>query len=457
MDKQTIRQHLNIIANEEVPDVNLLPEIKRQLNKQRHPQLRSMFRVARYAIALMILLLISAGGYALYQITLNDPTIPEDFIIGINEEQTVEGVTVTLEWVYVDAHRATIQYTTNYNRDDVADSESLLQSAVVSLQTANGQTLAPAFGGGGGGNNGNDDTGDVTRTYQSNFDMTALTPTPSDITLTLTVNYGMNTNAPMQGSGGGGGGGSSDERPAQAPSTPEANPIPRTFTFTFTAPVRPEQRASVTPSQLEANGLTISVSNVRYTPSMTFFDLCYETPDSEAGWYPLAYLSSTDITPPEDHSAWSILLDGTSVFRASFAPSPAPLQVNDGQVCETINAMFPVEDGTDNLTITVETIYRQRIDTITDAVIAEEEAYFADAGIGVAITLLELDGEQPDFNAPQAPGVRLVPANNYTQWVRVKVTETPDSMTLAQASNYVADRLFHERASTPVSFDVRLN
>lgn len=271
MDEQSLQHYLNEIAQEEIPDdMNLLSEIKTQLQKQSAPAIRPMMILARVATVLLVFGLMGASGYALfYQFLYTDPSIPEQELTLIGESQTVEDVTVTLDWVYADVHRAAVLFTTEYNVDTPFVGEF---TADVTLQTTDGIFIPQSFDGGGGG--GSDTPSDTRRVSSSfNFDTAMLSDISTELDLILTIRFPV----PAGGSGGSGGSG------GQVVPTPSfaLEDIPeRVYIFAFSVPVLLAREIEPIENPVTMNGVTMTLRNVRYTPSLVKFDLCYTSPDS---------------------------------------------------------------------------------------------------------------------------------------------------------------------------------
>ena len=70
----------------------------------------------------------------------------------LSESQTVDGVTLQIEWVYADAHRVALFYSLDQTESPYAPVN--IAAVDVQLRTADGTVLPHIFGGGGGGSGG---------------------------------------------------------------------------------------------------------------------------------------------------------------------------------------------------------------------------------------------------------------------------------------------------------------
>ncbi|MEO0596190.1 MAG: hypothetical protein AAF126_08790 [Chloroflexota bacterium] len=272
MDKQTIKQHLATISQEEVTNVDLMPEIQKQLTKRHSATRQLFFQAGRVAAVLVVILMMSAVGYAVvWQLSDVIMTIPQDLLTPINQEQEIDGLTVNLEWAYADAHRIAVSWGAVYNRDEVQGGNML----GATLATADGTEIPSEFGGGGRGGGSNSPNYQTARTYSTlNFDARALENIADTQTLdlVLTVRYGALPNATSGSGGGGGGGGESSEdalTPVPMPTVAPQDIPERIFTYEFSVPVLPARQGTVTDDTLVIDDTSISIRDVQVTPSMT--------------------------------------------------------------------------------------------------------------------------------------------------------------------------------------------
>jgi hypothetical protein len=152
MDEQLLTQALREIAEQEIPDtMNLYPQIAAQAEK-------TMLRAARargawVLVAAAMLLLTAAAAFAVVRWQISDPGLEgaqaADLITPLDLEQTIDGVTVTLDYGYLDANRVSVGYTvsgelapaTQYVVKDMA----LRESSGIQLNTLFGYSETPPF------------------------------------------------------------------------------------------------------------------------------------------------------------------------------------------------------------------------------------------------------------------------------------------------------------------------
>lgn len=389
MDKHTIQQDIHNILTEEIPDdMNILPDIHEQLKKTPTSRVRPMLTLSRVAAVIAIFVLVSAGGYALFQRNLVSKDIPQQRITDIDETQTIEDVSVTLTWAYADAHRLALAYSMEYPQLD-----NFVNSPVVTLKTADGLEFMPAFGGGGGGGGGSN----IPNYSESiiNYDTSTIEDSPESIDLILTLDFsaeaiqstqnmmpmggggGGGNMPPVSGtesesmpSGGGGGGSSSGGGGGSTPpefATPDISQIiDRVFTFEFTLPFYQALEVVPTENTIESNGVTITVDNIRYTPSLTKFDMCYNMPDDEQ-WGAQIQI----VTDSEDSPFYTRQVIPTDTFL-------------DDRPCFDVSATAAIPDNADEFVIDIMYL-SQFIMPITSEAARAEEAYFAELGYIIEI------------------------------------------------------------------------
>ncbi|MEL6527481.1 MAG: hypothetical protein AAFQ07_17405, partial [Chloroflexota bacterium] len=368
MDKQTIKQHLATISQEEVTDVDLMPEIQKQLTKRHSSTRQLLFQIGRVAAVLVVVLMMSAVGYAVWQLNDSPTTIPQDLLTPINQEVTIDGMTVNVDWAYADVHRIAVSWSAVYNRDEV-EGGSMLGAT---LTTADGTEIPPSFGGGGGGGSPFDPIARSSSTL--NFDVRLLESIVDTETLdlVLTIRYGSLPNATSgSGGGGGGGGGSSEDAPTPVP-MPTVAPqgIPeRIFTYEFSVPVLPARQGTVAVDTLTVDGTSISIHDIQVTPSMTIFTICSDTFVDE--WMPTILL---DTNVPEsahvDDAVARVMPDGERLYAGGIMPMSA----DDGGCAEAV-ATAPFTSDTGTMTIYVNSLTRPH-ETIDEEAVQADISYF---------------------------------------------------------------------------------
>lgn len=409
-----ITKQLQAIANEEVPTIMpIWNKIENDLQPDHKPKRKREDMRPSYKplmIGLIIVIAIAVLGFFLVGSTLQ--TIVTDNIVirdsaladratVLGFTQTIDDVTVTLEWVYVDANRVSLQYTTQHA------AEVIIGDTQTTLQTADGTQLRPGFGGGGGGGGGTD--GIIRSTSQINYDGSDIAGSPESLNLTFTVTMGDelpngNPTTPMSGGGGGGGGGS---QPAQAQQAEPVDIPERVFTYVFSVPFNPLLDVTVEQATQNADEQEMTLSDVRISPTVASFTLCYDSGDPS--WYPLL----------------TVTVDGaTSLGRVAMG-----LGQEDAQMCAAMNAPVNITNSVEAIEINVEALARQQ--QPTSELADEYEAMFAEMGIEVEIEVDEFNGY----------GTRLIDP----------VSNDPD---FAEAQQTVERLLFKETQGGPWVFDL---
>jgi len=372
MDKYTIQQDLHNIVMEEIPDdMNILPDIHQQVKNTSTPWTRPMLTISRVASIIAIFILVSAGGYALFQRNLVSKDIPQQRITDINETQTLEKVAVTLNWAYGDAHRIALAYSMEYPRLD-----NFFNYPIVTLKTDDGLELIPDFGGGGGGGGGEPDSAIYSETIM-NFDSSTIDGSPDTINLVLTLDFSADaimsnpSMMPMSGGGGGGGGGGGSSSNGEDGNTPPATPdvskiIDRVYIFNFSLPFYEALKVEPEVNTVESNGVSITIDNIRYTPSLTKFDMCYNMPDDEQ-W------------------GATIQIVTDSVDSPFYSHQQQPIKISDdGRPCVEVSATAAIPDDADKFMIDV-LFLSQPLRPLSDELARAEEEYFAELGYSIKI------------------------------------------------------------------------
>ena len=436
MNKQTVKQDINNLLQEEIPDnMNILPDIHKQL-KQSKAVSRPTFTLSKIAAVIAIFVLMSAGGYALIQRNLVQKGIPQQSITDINQTQTQEGVELTLNWAYADAHRIALAYSMEYERSD-----DFINAPLVTLRTADGFNIPQDFGGGGGGG-GAPGQPTFSETVM-NFDGSIIEGEPETVDLVLTIDFsakailenpsmafmmqsggGGGSASPNAGSGGGGGGdsappndgsggGGSDGR-APLPTPDVSKILDRIYTFEFTLPFYQPQDAEATQTSVESNGVTMSVNYIHYTPSLIKFELCYNMPDDEI-W----------------NAQIQIITDSEDSPFTSRSLTPIDLGSNNDQHCYEVSVSAAIPDDADEFTIDVPYL-SQPIRPLTDEAARAEEAYFDKLGY-----IIEIDADPYGFN--------------------FDLVEYPDDVDEHAAQGFVQANIFFMRYEGDWEFIVPLN
>lgn len=287
MDDKLLRDILHDLAQQEIPDdMKLWTRIEPALPSAPSRRMRGATRLAWIAAALLISLMVGAGAYAFYQFRHDDdPGLTqiqdEDLVTPIDESQTIDGVTVTLDWAYADAHRIALAFTTTSEQDE--NNPLNYNPAVTKLVDDQGREFRPMFGGGGGAPG--------LQSANANFDASTITGSPDAVALTFEVFLVPRPVSPPVppdaapgsgggggwGGGGGGGGGAGDGSGSgggsEGPVFPAMEDAIGPFRFAFRVPFIPA--VVIEPEQtVEANGIPITLASASITPSLTRITLC---------------------------------------------------------------------------------------------------------------------------------------------------------------------------------------
>jgi hypothetical protein len=287
MIQKQIKQTLHDIAQEAISDdTDIWPEVQARLPRQQATGHKPVQALARVAVTVAIFLTLGMVSYAVYQnLNRSDPGLEAvheaGLVTELNLSQTIDDVTVTLDWAYADANRVVINYTLEA-RDETNLQEIFLELS--SLPTNSGSrgwfilyhspptsTVT------------NSDSNIATGSFS--FDTTRLIyPWLADLPDEFDLNVEITLLQPPAHSG------LSEEN---------RGPIPMsdfdefgTANFAFTLPVI--QTAVITPTEqvVESEEFGIVLKEVRLTPSMTRVTFCYALPRWNEGWMPSATLST---------------------------------------------------------------------------------------------------------------------------------------------------------------------
>lgn len=295
MDERLITQALQEIARKEIPDdMNRLPEIQQQLGRFSRSAARS--RTSWVVAAILTMLAVSIVAYAAARLLQNTPLDPglqgaseADLITVLNLQQTIDGVTVTLDYAYADANRLSIAVSSKGTIPaDIQYSFSDIQ-----LSNSEGYPITPMFGGGGGGG-GSTDNPEV-NTYGlstlGSYDTTAIQGNPDSLDLRVETTILVNSGVDQSAGGSGSSGGSTPDEGANLMTPAPARTI-GPFVFEFELPfihgqvVEPQQSAT-------AGGITMRLDRLVIAPSMTRGVVCLD-PASEQGYIPTLSLTVND-------------------------------------------------------------------------------------------------------------------------------------------------------------------
>ncbi len=319
LQAQELQQILDAIAGEEIPEtMNLWQDIRDRVTVPAAQPVRPVLRLSKVVLLLGILLIASTAAYAVYQAAQHggDQGImgvsEANLITDLNLTQTLEDadVNITLKWAYADGHRIALGWEVDH-----AEGLGVPFPNAIRLFDREGNEFGPADflrGGGGGGGGGG---GRIIFGSTASFDATGIGDNPAELNLRAMLEF-TSDNLPTEitgvggsgGSGGGGAGSGSDDSNAVSPTAlPEPVRIaPFTIEYEFTVPFIPAIRVTGT-QQVETSGVTMTLSNLSYAPSVTLGQLCFNSPEVGKRWYPIIQMQVGDLVmdtggfyPPDD-------------------------------------------------------------------------------------------------------------------------------------------------------------
>lgn len=388
MDDRMLRETLNQLAEQEIPDdMNLIPDVLKQLHSTNRAARLHSFRVAAVVAALLIFSTVTvAAAVVLYQRS-NDPGLKsaeeQGLFTELNMTETVNDVTMTLVRGYADANRVALFGTQRYDMAVVTMPEGGFDFRYQLTDRATGNELPIFFGGGGGGGGGSTVIEGQT---ELSFDSTSIEGEPEMLDLRLEIRIGAPqfSQQSMGGSGGGGGGGSSSQMPTPVPMpsrVPDDEFEPFTIAFDFSLPFIEEYVVPM--SELEpvsANDIDMRVEYISITPSLTTIELCYTLPtESDLLWTPYMVL----VTEEGEYT------------RELNLPLNTP--VDAGEICQRQALSVPYVPGEDSQW-TLEVRYLRSTFAATQANFDRALEMLTEAGLDVEV-LAPPTGEQTFYLA----------------------------------------------------------
>ena len=157
MDDQTLRKTLTQLGEQEIPDdMDLIPNVREQLQTTRRiSQMRSM-RVAAVMTALLIFSTMTVAAAVVLYEQSDDPGLEaadeQGLFTELNQSQTVNDMTVELLRGYADANRVALNTISRHDITVFALPESGLHTEYTLYNADSGLIIPQApFGGGSGG------------------------------------------------------------------------------------------------------------------------------------------------------------------------------------------------------------------------------------------------------------------------------------------------------------------
>ncbi len=401
MNEREFHNILESIAQEEIPDdMQLWNKIEARLNTPNTRRTTRLNRLGRAAVYLLVALAVTTVGYAFYQQLIQvggDPGIiaVQDLVTPIDQTQKhpTQDMNLTIKWAYADGHRIAFEWQADY-----LNTYQTPFPAKVQLFDANGNEFPPAdfLQGGGGGGGGDGVRSSVGSTHSFGTRGIPADTESLDVKLVMTFSSLLESEVGggsigRMGGGGGGGGGSSSEGESV---TPEPLIPIESFVAEFDLTVPFISAKSIDAGgSVESNGITLTLSDISYAPSVTLAKMCHTPIDREGTWTPVL-----QVNPKQDNSGYPFSMD-----YADFVVWEEP---QEGEpVCgELVIFSQPPEDGV--IHFSVVGFVSQPLPFTLERVTRFEQELEAK---GFEITIIEPDGPKGmDYRidkTPEAPGV----------------------------------------------------
>ncbi len=325
MDEKPIRQALEALAKEEITDdMNLWPTIKAQIDSSKPVQNRRWFGFGRMILVALIFLM-SAVAYALYQASNGDPGLEsvqaEKLITPLNLTQTIDGITVKMDWGYADSNRILLGYTVD---EPQGVNTAPVAGMPFSLSDSSGNYFVTDSMVGFGGLKVEPEADTIT----DGFDPTCLgtnQPDKLDLTFNLALSVEQVTQSFSGGGGGGGGGGGNSSGCLQVGDVSQTPPSSDQkivqFKFQFSLPMI--HAVNITDQQsVTANGIEMHTESLSVSPSMTRVRLCYSLPDQSNDWSPKGDEAIGDDQVPFQGNSIEPAEDGSGNCADVMIPAP---------------------------------------------------------------------------------------------------------------------------------------
>jgi hypothetical protein len=187
-----------------------------------------------------------------------------------------------LHWGYADGNRIAVDWMVGYKNTYYQPGIASIELYDAEGNAFNNADFVRAGGGGGGGDGEGSTFGSV-----ASWDSTHITGNPENITLTVVLTLSSEPNSLSGfisgggGEAGGGGGGGGGEGGGGSPALPEATEEPERllvppheFRFDITLPFIPAVEGTAEPVTVTAADIPITLSNIRYAPSVTLGKIC---------------------------------------------------------------------------------------------------------------------------------------------------------------------------------------
>lgn len=270
------------------------------------------------------------------------PLIEAGMVALVDQRQTIDGVTVTLNWLYADTNTLAVQYQVA-GLPPFTEEQAVMQYAPYSqLTDADGNAFLISGGGVSwveSDSNADSTTLHVDEQYNPQavyFDAESETyqvmddyfntlygdDLPEQLPLTLTI--------------------VADDDPAMDPPPMSTGGIPPEgigpFTFDVVVPLHPESQFEVNDT-VTANDLDVTLETLTLTPARVRARICYDLPDS-GDWHPVAALT----------------VDGNAALRSGYGIAGGLPDPSDVRRCEEHRFAVATPGDARTLTLTVEAL-----------------------------------------------------------------------------------------------------
>ncbi len=265
--------------------------------------------------------------------------------------QSLDGTTMTLDWVFADARRIAVGYTLN-GLPDVPQATELTGGLV--LKDAQGQVIATNGGWVGQVQRVEGQPGAVTGTWSMIYTVPLFKQTQATFSLELTLGAASSVDpngtilgfflAPA---------GATPFPPGVVPPSLPDHAI-GAFHFDFTVPIFPQQ--TLLPEQtVTANGIDMTLKKIEMTPSYARATLCYHKPSAQ-DWM-VAGISDTPTLEFAGYTAningYSLLTDGDYGGYVAKAPQPTDLPILKNGRCVAIDFLLGHANHSGIATLTI--------------------------------------------------------------------------------------------------------
>ncbi|MCB9458454.1 MAG: DUF4179 domain-containing protein [Anaerolineaceae bacterium] len=378
MNDEQLKHHLTTIAEKDIPDdMDYLKAIHDTIGKRSATTRRQWLPLRLIIAAVIGLLLGGIGVYAIFQ-TLTDPgleaVIEQGLVQEINQEQTINGVTVKVSRAYMDTNRVAIWYSISGGEDLLPENGSMYPLSTTMLRQTGSEDLFTM--GGMFTQAGLDPDSDSLVV----FDHDVQRPESGIYSLDFVVEIGgsMQTMLIIP----------PDQTPTPGPVPDEfIHSIPYVGEFIFSLELKASEPIILEPDMtITQNDIDITLQEVLIAPSQTEIVLCFELPDGR-DWQPNT----------------RIMIDGREGLPSGYGliQLPSPEMV---ERCTKISFMVAYLAEDETMTITVDRLQTSIPDVYTPELFATASERLAEQGIVVTFELGEHGMRYEVIESPEGLG-----------------------------------------------------